>query len=82
MKYRALLDQALKIYGDREYYGPEKARALQKKKGKLLVIIGKIDQGNTYVSKAQKLYRTLKSKGDTHVATDADVDDLIVFWSK
>jgi hypothetical protein len=27
----SLLDQALKIYGDREFYDPEKARALYKK---------------------------------------------------
>lgn len=81
MKYRTLLDQALKIYGDREYYGPEKARALHKK-GKLLDIVGKNDEGNTYISNAQSLYRRLKSKEDTHVATDADFDDLIVFWSK
>lgn len=81
MNHRALLDQALKIYGDREYYGPEKARALHKK-GKLLATLGKRDESHTYILKAQSLYRNLKSKEDTHVATDADFDDLIVFWSK
>jgi hypothetical protein len=81
MQYRTLLDQALKIYGDREYYGPEKARALHKK-GKLLDIMGKGNESSTYISKAQSLYRKLKSKEDTHVATDGDFDDLIVFWSK
>lgn len=81
MNNRALLDQALKIYGDREYYGPEKARALHKK-GKLLDTLGKSDESNTYILKAQSLYRKLEDKEDTHIATDADFDDLIVFWSK
>ncbi|EED16512.1 NB-ARC and TPR domain protein [Talaromyces stipitatus ATCC 10500] len=77
----SLLDQALKIYGEREYYGPEKARALCKK-GKLLAVVDKLEESRAYMSQAQVLYRKLKSKEDTHDATDADFDDLIVFWSK
>ena len=84
---RSLLDQALKIYRDREYYDPEKARALYKK-GKLLQHVAREGNKNKKsLNEALDLYRRLKKeKGDFRRGidelTDADFDDLIVFWSK
>lgn len=81
---RSLLDQALKIYGDREYFGPEKARALYKK-GKLLGDIG--NDGEAYLKRAMNLYQDLKKgcsdpRRGIDELSDADFDQLIVFWSK
>lgn len=84
---RSLLDQALKIYGDREYYGPERARALFKK-GKLLQNFGKeSSQSQSYLTEALDLYRKLKKeradfRRGIDELTEMDFDDLIVFWSK
>jgi hypothetical protein len=82
-----LLDQALKIFGDREYYNPEKARALYKK-AKILKLSKKQSSDNeTYMNDALDLYRKL-SKGPErpargiHELTDEDFDRLIVFWSR
>ena len=77
---RTLLDQALKIYGDREYYGPEKARALYKK-ANLLTAIGDKDNGSTYLDESRVLYRELAKK-NVDQPSDVDFDELIVFWSK
>jgi hypothetical protein len=84
---RTLLDQALKIYGDRDYYSPEKARASYKK-GKLLKALG--EQGRhseMFLDKAWVLREKLTKKNSglkrsIDELTDADFDDLIVFWSK
>jgi hypothetical protein len=84
---RSLLDQALKIYGDREYYDPEKARALYKKGTLPQHVVGKGIKSKKTLNEALDLYRKLKKeKADfrrgIEELTDADFDDLIVFWSK
>lgn len=81
---RSLLDQALKIYSDRDYYNPEKARVLYKR-GKLSKSKYKSgNSGSKDLAAALLLYRTLKP-GDTRPIEelkDEDFDDCIVFWSK
>jgi ATP:corrinoid adenosyltransferase len=84
---RSLLDQALKIYGDREYYDPEKARALYKKGKSLQHVVMEGNKSNKSLNEALGLHRKLKKeKADfrrgVDELTDADFDDLIVFWSK
>ncbi|PVH87326.1 hypothetical protein DL98DRAFT_271169 [Cadophora sp. DSE1049] len=82
-----LLDQALKIYGDRGYYDPEKARALYKK-GRLLQLLQDTEEkSKKYLDEALQLNRKLKKGGadfrkGIEDLTDRDFDDLIVFWSK
>lgn len=84
---RSLLDHALKIYSDREFYSPEKARALYKK-GKLLSRMAM--EGNDSekcFNGALDLYQKLKKENadlrkEIDQLTDVDFDRLIVFWSK
>ncbi|KAF8850761.1 hypothetical protein BDZ45DRAFT_808898 [Acephala macrosclerotiorum] len=83
----SLLDQALKIYGDCEYYDAEKARALYKKGRSLQYVSRESNKSNKSLNEALDLYRKLKKeKADFRRGidelTDADFDDLIVFWSK
>ena len=84
---RPLLDLALKIFGNREYFGPEKARALYKK-GKLLERMAHEDNDSKkYLKWALDLYRKLKKENsdppkEINELTDAEFDRLIVFWSK
>jgi hypothetical protein len=57
-----LLDQAHKIYGDREYYDLENAQALYKK-GKLLQhVAGEGNESKRYLNEALDLYCKLKKE--------------------
>jgi len=80
---RTLLDQALKIYGDREFYAPERARA-KFKKAKLLMKMGEGSAADVYFKKALALYKELKHGDDRAIVDldDDDFDDMITFWSR
>jgi len=80
----SLLDQALKVYADREYYNLEKARALYKR-GRLSRVLGKPgNSGTKDLAAALKLFRTLKARDIRPIEElkDEDFDDCIIFWSK
>ena len=86
-KPRTLLDQALKIYNDRDYYRPEKARTLYKKGCLLKTLGGNNNESENNLLEALRLYRkVMKDKADFRKGVDdlseMDFDDLIVFWSK
>jgi hypothetical protein len=80
---RTLLDQALKIYGDREFYAPEQARA-KFKKAKLLMNMGEGSAADVCFAEALALYRGLKHGDDRAIVDldDDDFDDMITFWSR
>lgn len=83
MSFRRLLDQALKIYGDRPEYTPEKARAYFLK-GKLLTTLQDPERGRAALEQSFELYRSCTGKG-TDLQGDpstTDFEDLVVFWSK
>ena len=80
---RTLLNQALKVYGDRAIYKPEKARA-KFKRMLLLMSMQKLDEVTAEREESSKLYREV-CPGDSRRPedlTDDDYDDIIVFWSK
>jgi hypothetical protein len=80
---RTLLNQALKIYGNRAIYKPEKARA-KFKKNVLLMSLQRLDEANAEREESGKLYREIRP-GDLRQSedlTEDDYDDIIVFWSK
>jgi hypothetical protein len=80
----SLLDQALKIYGDREFYDPEKARALYKKGILPQHVVGEGIKSKKSLNEALDLNRKMKKEKTDfrrviEVLTDMDFDDLIVF---
>lgn len=81
--YSALFSQALKIYGDREFYAPERARA-KFKNAKLLAVLGQKSDADICFVEALALYRQIMP-GDNRAIEflhDVDFDDIITFWSR
>ncbi len=80
---RTLFNQALKIYGDREFYAPERARA-KFKKGKLLAVLGHEKEADVCFAEALELYGQVRPGEPPGILSldDADFDDMITFWSR
>jgi hypothetical protein len=80
---RTLFNQALKIYGDREFYAPERARA-KFKKAKLLVVLGHENDADICFAEALALYRQIRPGENRGIVDldDVDFDDMITFWSR
>lgn len=79
---RTLLDQALKIYGDRPEYTPEKARA-HFLKGNLLMKLQDPEKGQAALEQSFDLYRSYAGKMSLRGQPSiSDFEDLVVFWSK
>ncbi|MCJ1382412.1 hypothetical protein MMC17_005525 [Xylographa soralifera] len=78
-----LLDQALKVYGDRPEYRPEKAR-VQHLRGHLLALLNQQESATVAFNESFHLYRMCSSqdKRPPEELRSGDFDDLIVFWSK
>ena len=76
------MDQALKIYGDRPEYTPEKARAYFLK-GNLLVKLQDPEKGRAALEQSFDLYRSYAGEKSVqgHPGV-SDFEDLVVFWSK
>lgn len=78
-----LLDQALKVYGDRPEYTPEKARA-SFLKGRLLTMLQDPERGRAALEQSFELYRSCVGKGKDlgRDPSTTDFEDLVIFWSK
>ncbi|KAL1626888.1 hypothetical protein SLS56_006616 [Neofusicoccum ribis] len=78
-----LLDQALKIFTGRPVYLPERARAMFKR-SRVLKLLGKLKEAETEKEENLKLLRELTDLGTKTLdeITDADFDEVIVFWSR
>ncbi|KAF2816920.1 TPR-like protein [Mytilinidion resinicola] len=78
-----LLDQALRAYGDREAYKPEKARA-HFKRAKTLRLLGRKDEAEDELQTSWKLYQEIRPKDTRPVRDliDDDFDKTVVFWSR
>lgn len=83
MSSRKLLDQALKVYGDRPEYTPEKARA-SFLKGRLLTMLQDPERGRAALEQSFELYRSCVGKGKDlgRDPSTTDFEDLVIFWSK
>jgi hypothetical protein len=71
------------VYGDRDIYYPEKARALFKR-SKVFRILGRNSEAECDGKESLRLYRRSKP-GDARplgMLTDSDFDKIIVFWSR
>jgi hypothetical protein len=81
--FRTLFNQALKIYGDREFYAPERARA-KFKKAKLLVVLGHENDADICFAEALALYGQIRPGENRGIVDldDVDFDDMITFWSR
>jgi hypothetical protein len=81
--FRTLLDQALRAYGDREAYRPEKARAMFKR-AKVLRLLGRKDEAEEELEASGKLYQEIRPKDTRRVEDlkDEDFDKTVVFWSR
>jgi hypothetical protein len=81
--FRTLFNQALKIYGDREFYTPERARATFKK-AKLLTVLGLENDADICFAGALALYRQIRPEENRGIVVldDVDFDDMITFWSR
>jgi len=81
--HRALLGQALKAYGDRNVFKPEKARATFKR-SKVLRLLQREDEAEAALNESWKLYQEIRP-ADQRTAEqlcDADFDKIVVFWSR
>lgn len=81
--HRALLDQALKTYGDRYVFKPEKARAIFKR-SKVLRLLQREDEAEAALNESWKLYQEIRP-ADQRTAEqlcDTDFDKIVVFWSR
>ncbi|GME43675.1 putative tetratricopeptide repeat domain-containing protein [Neofusicoccum parvum] len=78
-----LLDQALKIFTGRPVYLPERARAMFKR-SRVLELLGRLKEAETEKEESLKLLRELTDLGTKTLdeITDADFDEVIVFWSR
>ncbi|KAF2502331.1 hypothetical protein BU16DRAFT_612008 [Lophium mytilinum] len=78
-----LLDQALRAYGDREAYKPEKARA-HFKRAKTLRLLGRKNEAAEELQTSWTLYQEIRPKDTRPVEEliDEDFDKTVVFWSR
>ncbi|KAF2092428.1 TPR-like protein, partial [Rhizodiscina lignyota] len=76
----ALLDHALGAYSSAPHFMPEKVRA-SFKRSQALRCLQRTDEANSELSKCFKLYDENRKVKETDLS-DADVDELITFWSK
>ena len=83
MHARRLLDQALKVYGDRPGYEPERARTLYKK-GQLLITLDKGDEAQAVLRSCFNSYRDAVPGNSRTLEelTTADFERPVIFWSK
>jgi hypothetical protein len=77
------LDQALKAYGDRNIYYPEKARALYMR-SKLHRQMNRETPANCDQTESLRLYRIFAPDDQRpwEALTNSDFDKIIVFWSR
>jgi hypothetical protein len=71
------------VYGDRDMYFPEKARALYKR-SKALDVLGRSTDADRDRRESLRLYRLSKPEDlrPLDELDDLDFDKIIVFWSR
>ncbi|OCL12400.1 hypothetical protein AOQ84DRAFT_437031 [Glonium stellatum] len=79
----ALLDQALKTYGDRSVFRPEKTRAIFKR-SKVLRLLRKEEEAEEALNESWKLYQEIRpaDQRSAKELCDIDFDKTVVFWSR
>lgn len=80
---RELLDQALKAYGERDIYFPEKSRALYKRSN-LYRLLDKDHDAQCDANECLRLYRIHRPDDERSFQelNIEDFDKIIVFWSR
>jgi len=78
-----LLEQSIKVYRDIRWYKPQAARS-SFMKGRLLIAMGNIVEGDAQLKRAMELRREIVPDDHRTVdqLTDQDFDELVWYYSR